>query len=138
MKNVSGAASNLASTIYVELQMKESLNVIAKFRTISQPKNPTPVFREEFEFHNIEFNDRTYVQLDIIVKNSILSLGESETKVGTITLKLSSLLKPPYISNSGRFSGGASFKDWFTLHNHKTGAPIAAGDAALHLDIHLH
>ena len=127
LKNVKGSGK-LQSTVFVELQMKQSLNIIAKFRTIGQPKAQNPTFRETFEFHNIEFTETTYIQVDVKVKNSKLSLGDPETKVGVITLKLTTLLSPAYSSPSG-------VKEWFTLSNPKTGAPIAAGDAALQMSI---
>ena len=127
LKNVKGSGK-LQSTVFVELQMKQSLNIIAKFRTNGQPKAQNPTFRETFEFHNIEFTDTTYIQIDVKVKNSALSLGDPESKVGVITLKLTTLLSPAYSASSG-------VKEWFTLSNPKTGAPIAAGDAALQLSI---
>lgn len=117
------------STVFVQLQMKKSLSVVAKFRTIGQPKAQNPAFREEFEFNNIEFGDTSYIQIDMAVKNSSLSLGEAESKIGVITLKMNILSKAPYTSVAG-------YKDWFPLSNAKTGAPIAAGDAALQLSIH--
>jgi hypothetical protein len=116
------------STVFVQLQMKQSLTVVAKFRTVGQPKAQNPAFREEFEFNNIEFNDTTYIQIDVAVKNSSLSLGEAETKVGVITLKMNHLSQAPYTNIDG-------YKDWFPLSNAKTGAPIAAGDAALQMCI---
>ena len=128
LKNVTGTSA-YQSYVFVELQMKKSLDTIAKFRTAGQPKSQSAAFREEFEFHSIEFSSTTYIQVDIIIKNSALSLGQSETKIGTVTLRLNLLCEPPFTTTG--------VKEWFTLAHPKTGAPISAGDAALQLSINV-
>lgn len=133
VKNAHGAVSSLGSTVYVQLQLKKSIDVISTFRTGRQPKTQNPAFREEFEFNDLEFSDTSYIQLDVIVKNSGIArvgVGEVKTVVGTITIKSTSLMEPPYVTTDSH-----TYTDWFTLSNSKTGAPVAAGDAALRLTI---